>query len=232
MTTKSSVQIRRADPNKEPLKVNVFTSARTMNTQLCPMFPYLGDGDMVPAVTVFYGGPGRDNGTFTHTNTTDEIYIMFGIQGAPVRAGDVIVGAREHVVSSYLESPYDPDSLMTVVVVQRQAEHGVAQTEAVTYFCEKCQKPLLLRRFDARDEAPEGANPGYQMAFKTLLQSAKMAEDFNKDEAVRTCNKCGHLNPPFPLELWGWQNYRAGFSVQERSRARYLDDVAAAQRSQ
>jgi len=229
---KSSVPIGRADPEKEPLKVNVFTGARSMNTALCPMFPYVGDGDMLPAISAFYGGPGRGSGVFTHTNSVDEIYLMFGVQGAPARAGDLMVGAREHVVGSYLEKPEDPQSLMTVVIIQRQAERGVPQVEAVTYICAKCQSPLYVQRFDAKGEAPKDANPGYQLPFENLVKSARGALQFNQEEAVRTCKKCGHQNARFPIELWGWQNYAAGFTIQERSRRRYFDELATAEGAQ
>jgi hypothetical protein len=229
---KSSVPIGRADPGKEPLKLNVFTGARIMNTALCPMFPYLGDGDMVPAISAFYGGPGRDTGVFTHTNSVDEIYVMFGVQGAPVRAGDVMVGGREHVVGNYLQKPDDPDSLMTVVVIQRQAEKGVPQAEVVTFICSKCQDPLYVQRFAGKGEAPKDANPGYQLPFENLVNSARGTEEFNQKEGVRTCKKCGHQNARFPIELWGWQNYEIGFTIQERSRGRYFDEVATTEGAQ
>lgn len=227
MTTVSELDIPPPDPDKPPLKTNVFSLAGTCNSALSPLFPYLGDGDLVPAVTLFYGGPGRDSGVFTHTNSVDEVVMIFGVKGAPARAGDVIAGAREHVVRNTLDKPENVDSVITVVVVQRQSERGVPQAEVITHLCEKCQNPLLQHRFDAKGPPPGQTPPGHQPAFQTVFQSANSAEEFNANEKIRTCAKCGHVARRFPVENWGWKNYRDGLEVTERSRDRYLSDVAA-----
>jgi hypothetical protein len=227
MTTVSDLNIPPPNPDKPPLKTNVFSLAGTCNSALTPLFPYLLDGDLVPAVTLFYGGPGRGGGVFTHTNSVDEVVICFGVRGAAARAGDVIAGAREHVVRNTLDQPENVDSVMTLVVVQRQSERGVPQSEVVTYLCEKCQTPLLKHHFDAKVPTPEQTPPGYQPAFQTICQSVNSAEEFNANETIRTCAKCGHVTPPFPIRNWGWQNYRDGLEVTERSRDCYLSDVAA-----
>lgn len=221
----ASVRIPPPDPNKEPLKNNVFRLARTANTQLCPLFPYVGDGDMVPAVTVLTGG--QDGGSFIHFNTVDEVVVLYGTNGAMGHAGDVFIGGREHVVTDrvFAENT-DPNALMSLVVTQRQSEHGVPQNESLTFLCEKCQNPLLVTRFEAKGAKPSDARPGFENAFETIGQSSNFANTFNASESARTCEKCRHVNAAFPLPRWGWDNYREAVDKAERSRDYYFSALA------
>jgi len=66
--------------------------------------------------------------------------------------------------------------------------------------------------------------------FVTIWGSNKAAVDYNSDESVRTCPKCGHINAPHPQQKWGWQRYvdqvRAAESAKQSLRS------AAAQSTQ
>jgi hypothetical protein len=42
----------------------------------------------------------------------------------------------------------------------------------------------------------------------TISQDAWIVERINVDDALRTCRKCGHVNPKFPMSYWGWADYR------------------------
>src|SRR5580658_848549 len=69
--------------HKEPMKVNVFEMARRGNTQLLPLFPYVGPGDIVPCSSAFKNdGSGQHRiGYFVHTNCVDEVAVVMGGEG-------------------------------------------------------------------------------------------------------------------------------------------------------
>jgi hypothetical protein len=192
---------------------------RTANTALAPMFPYAGDGDLVPAATVFWGGPNRETGVFTHSNSVDEVAICFASEKSRMRAGFVHVGARTHLVGGFFEDSTDPDILMVIVVTQRQAEGGQPQTEALTFMCEKCQAPLLRHEFSAKSDRADDGSEGFHPWLETLTEGALCLEPFNADPANRVCKACGHQNPPFPVSVWGWDAYQKNTGAVERARA-------------
>lgn len=226
--SESTLSIAPPDPGKPPLRVNAFNHAQKANTALCPLFPYLGDGDMVPATTLMYGGKGRESGVFNHFNTVDETFLIFGSEGAVARTGDAFAGGQEHIVRSGFEDPENPDSLILAVVTQRQADPGERQHEFVSYQCEKCQNVLMMHAFEAQEEPREDAPPGYVPPFLTVTEPVAAWDAFNADETRRTCGKCGHLNPKFPIDVWGWRNYRNMQSAAERARSIYFKSVHAA----
>jgi hypothetical protein len=68
----------------------------------------------------------------------------------------------------------------------------------------KCHEHLFVHEFtDRPTEDHEDRFP----AFPTLNESVEPVERFNADESLRTCNSCGHVNPPFPMHLWGWDKW-------------------------
>ena len=219
------------NPDKPPLQANVFHALRTANTALVPMFPYVGDGDLVPGATIMWGGPNKQMSAFNHTNTVDEVAICFAANKSRLRAGFVHVGSRTHIVGNFFEDDTDPENLTAIVVTQRQAEAGVPQEESLTFFCKECQTPLMHHRFSSKNDADADSGiPGYQPPLETLTEGAICLYPYNEDEATRTCPKCSTVNDPFPLSNWGWDYYQKNFVAAEASRrqllARTADPVA------
>lgn len=221
-------QIDAPNPGKPPLKVNAFNQLRISNTSLMPLFPYVSAGDIVPCATIFWGGENRDTSVFNHENSVDEVAITLAAAKSRLRAGFVHVGARKHLVGRYFEDPTDTEIMMAIVVTQRQAEEGIEQRETLTFICENCQEPLLTHSFNSKEDMKyagadasgrKAALPGFTPPLETLTEGAIVIEPFNKDEKARTCPKCGTVNPPFPLHVWGWGSYYHNAVACERGRA-------------
>jgi hypothetical protein len=211
------------DPARPPMISNVFHAVRSANTKLMPMFPYTEAGCLVPGASVFSGGKGSGIGVFTHTNSVDEVAITFASVGSGIRTGDVFVGAREHMVGGFFHEEEADQNLMVIVVVQRQAEAGVAQHESLSFICGQCQAPLSRVEYPARTDHGGGDAAA---ALETLTDGAIWAREFNASEDLRTCKKCGHVNPPFPLGVWGWEEYRRNYETAEKARELYLSQAA------
>jgi hypothetical protein len=43
---------------------------------------------------------------------------------------------------------------------------------------------------------------------------------------LRSCKSCGHLNPPFPHEPWGWEDYRLRTQWAVKARKTMIDGAA------
>lgn len=216
--------------NRPPLKVNVYEALQDANAQLAPMFPYLDAESMVPAVSVFQGGPNVSFGQFFHFNTVDEVAIGFGGEGGLQQSGQAMALARLHGVNSFLKDPKDPNSYITVVVVQRQSAIDRDQNEAMIFRCEKCHEVLLRFEYDATppEEPSAGSEADRYPAFVTQQGSFAATEAFNASESQRTCGKCGRVNPPFPLEAWGWGSWVRQNRLVNRAR-RNLQHTAVEQ---
>lgn len=197
--------------DKPPMKVNIYRFSQTMNSQLTPMFPYLGEGAIVPTGAVMRGAPGMNMGYFLHFNSVDEIFMCFGSSGGGrYRPGQVTVGARTHGVGG----PHDdPQQYSVMVITQRQAVAS-AQTESIGFVCAKCQEPLFVHEF-----AVEHATGSTQHSPLATIEGAlDAALRFNGDAHLRACAKCGHVNDPFPYALWGWDRYMSNTWVAQKSR--------------
>ena len=48
--------------------------------------------------------------------------------------------------------------------------------------------------------------------------------EYNEDASKRTCEACGHVHEPFPIESWGWHRY-AETSAYMRMAKQALQDV-------
>lgn len=223
-TIVGSREISPPDPDKPPLQVNVFHALRSANTALMPLFPYVGDGDLVPGASIMWGGENRDGKAFNHENSVDEVAICFAAEKSRLRAGFVHVGSRTHVVGNFFEDTSDPEILTAIVVTQRQAEKGVPQSETLTFFCTDCQTPLMTHTFSSKNDGAgeEAQAPGFHPALETLTEGAICLEPFNADEQERTCPKCGKHNDPFPVSVWGWDYYTKNFDAAERARRQLL----------
>ena len=186
------------------MKTNVFNLARSSNGTLQLMFPYIDAGSIVPTVNLLWGRPDGAYGTFMHYNTEDEVFIAFGAQGTKMRAvtGIVRVGNKTHPVGGNMEDENNPESVVLSTVTVRQPE-GREQSEAVWFLCEKCKKEVLRHEFTAVPPKP-GEDIGPYPVIATTSESEIAAAKFNASEESRTCSACGHVNPRFPVERWGW----------------------------
>lgn len=185
------------EQQKVPMKVNALKLVQGLNSQLLPLFPYMGPGSIVPCCAAFESdGSGTPIGYFLHENTVDEVAVTVASNGQ-VRTGDVHVGPKLHGVGGMGKDPF----YALMVITQRQLEEG-EQTEAVGFQCEKCATMLHRHEFD---EAAGG--DGALAGLPTIFGSEAAALGYNASEEVRTCSQCGHVNPPFPLYIWGWSNY-------------------------
>ncbi|MDP4511793.1 cupin domain-containing protein [Nonomuraea turcica] len=199
--------------DKEVLKINVFERGMSLNTQLAPMFPYVGPGDLVPTACLLRGRPGEEYGQFWHENSQEEVTYAFGSNLAMLPAGSLVVAPKIHGVNSFLKEPHNPDAFLFLVIVQRQSDADANpedQYEAIHLRCEECQEMLLRHVFSADPTRPQdhgGHEDDRYPAFATVHGAVVAAEKFNNDEELRTCGKCGHLNAPFPAATWGWHHY-------------------------
>jgi hypothetical protein len=169
--------------DKHPLKVNVFERMQSGNAQLLPLFPYMDAGSMVPAGALLRGGTGVDYGQFFHTNTVDEVIIVFGARGAFLQAGQVYVGARTHSVTSHLKDQSDPEGLLVLVITQRQSPNA-SQEEAITFRCQACNEVLLRHDYTA----------------PTVPLTGRPA-----DNHIPTCTRCGWQHPEVDLDALRWE---------------------------
>jgi len=195
--------------DKIPLKVNIYDFARTATTALNPMFPYFAPGCIVPCIALQDPGHRGAMGYFVHYNTVQEVNLCVGSSGSFRISGGVSVGPTTHPVGDKPGQPSNPDMFYLGVITQRQSV-GAPQKEAMIFLCEKCEKEVLRRDYDA-DAFPDrldGPADAQLIGLPTISQSSAAAEAFNQSEASRTCPHCGHLNTPFPTAYWGWDHYR------------------------
>ncbi len=194
--------------DKEPLRTNVYRFIQTSVTALAPLFPYFDEGSIVPCSATFRGAPGRRFGRFQHFNTVDEVVIMFGAQGGRGVPGLVAIGPKLHLVGGMLENPEDPNLLGIAVITQRQSI-GEAQREEYRFICDQCDRRLFVHKVDATPpkRGKQIGSVGSHPPFLTIVETYEAARRFNEDEQARKCVHCGHMNPRFPIESWGWDAY-------------------------
>jgi hypothetical protein len=214
-TGSAKLEMAPPDPDRLPMRNNVFSATMGSNIQLIPMFPtYLGAGCMFPGVSAFRGGAGRVYGTFEHINTCDEVVTCFGSNGGRMMPGQVRAGPKKHLVGAPITEPENPEQFYIVVVVQRHADPGEEQREGIRFVCSKCQAELVNHGFDAHSHPePNWMPPGYELHSETTIGSATAVDRLNRDVASRTCPNCGTEHPEFQAELWGWRHYRERVGV-------------------
>jgi hypothetical protein len=201
--------------DKEVVKVNAYQVAMTVNSQLVPVFPYAGPGDLAACITTLRGRPGREYGQFFHENSQEEVAYTFGANLAMIPTGYLIVAPKLHGVNSFLKEPHNPEAFLHQVIVQRQTEVDASpeeQREGIHIRCPECQEYLLKHVFSADPTRPDehgGRASDRYPAFATVYQAVMATNRFNSDENLRTCGKCGHVSEPFPSETWGWFHYVA-----------------------
>jgi len=194
------------DPERAPLKANVYEFARQANSQLAPIFPVLGRGAHVPAITVFRGGTGIDLGQFFHRNTVEEIIICFGARNSLAGPGSLFMDGKMHGVAIPI-APDDPDAYLVGIVTQRQLDSG-EQNESVVFRCRECNAKVFQHDYDATPgAATEDDRTDWMPMLPTLRGSVEAVALYNRDESLRTCPKCSTVNPCFPVDAWGWTNW-------------------------
>jgi 3-hydroxyanthranilate 3,4-dioxygenase len=195
--------------DKIPLKVNIYDFARTATTALNPMFPYFAPGCIVPCIALQDPGHRGAMGYFVHYNTVQEVNLCVGSSGSFRVSGGVSVGPTTHPVGDKPGQPSNPGMFYLGVITQRQSVDA-PQKEAMIFLCEKCEKEVLRRDYDA-DSFPDqldGPADSQLIGLPTISQSSAAAGAFNESETSRTCSHCGHVNAPFPTAYWGWDHYR------------------------
>lgn len=208
MTHSEELPLPQPKPDKEALKANVFEKACSGNTQLLPLFPYIGPGDIVPCSAAFESdGTSHKIGYFIHFNTVDEVAVNYGA-GGTMRTGDTWVGTRTHGVGGDPGQPF----FAVMTITQRNLEHG-EQVEAHAFQCEKCNKELARHEWNVNAMLEKHAP-----MLPTTVGSLESALAWNESDERRHCKHCGHQNPPFPLAIWGWAQYVRLGRIAARSR--------------
>lgn len=203
-------------PDRPPLRTSVFEFMQFSNTTLAPLFPaYIERGAIVPAGTLFIGGPDAEYGHFFHDNTEEEVGLVIADHGAVKGTGTIMVAPQLHGVNCFLKDPEDPESFLMIVITSRQRDAD-AQSERVFFRC-GCNQVLFEYGYDATPD--DTFSPSPVKLFKTMRESAAAAEAFNADVAARTCSRCGKVHDPFPVERWGWSQHAS----QHRTIARAHD---------
>jgi 3-hydroxyanthranilate 3,4-dioxygenase len=211
--------------DKPPLKVNVYEFARMATTALSPMFPCFAPGCIVPCVALQNPGERGPMGYFVHYNTVQEVVLSFGTRGSFLVPGGVYVGTYTHGVGQKPGQAGDNPNMMNVsVITQRQAVDG-PQREAVMFMCEKCGEEVLRCDYGAHEfpDLLDGDVEPWMIGLPTISQSARAAAKFNESEPTRTCGKCGHVNARFPVDYWGWTEYRRRTRVVVEARRIMVD---------
>jgi hypothetical protein len=209
---------RIAAPDREPLKVNVFEFMRSTGGKLLPLFPYLDAGSMVPAAALAWGREGGRYGSFIHTNSQDEVVIVFASDGTPGRSGTGMAraGNKTHPVGPFFDDPDNTERFGLFTITQRQPETGAAK-ESVWLLCEECKKEMARITFEVTParRGMQDDELGPNAPFETIPRSAEVFQSFN---ANLTCPNCGHVNPPFPEERWRIVDYTEQTAVVRRAR--------------
>ena len=224
-TSASSHRIPPPQSDKLPLKQNVFEFMRLGNSTLLPLFPYVDQGSILPAGTIFRGTSDTYYGSFEHFNDVDEVFIVFAAKGARFRSGTVRVGPRQHFVGSPFMGKDASEAMALVVVTQRQSV-GKEQLEQLVFRCTECRAEILKYGFDSTPPArgTQVDTLGPHAPFTTLVESVKAYEAYNQN---RVCPECGHENERFPTELWGNDDYVDQSWLMRQAREQLTRDASA-----
>ena len=241
MTTDTSTgsapqQTRRIPPpasDREPLKNNIFSVMTGANCQLIPLFPYHDAGTIVPCGAILASDPEDSEwGHFFHYNTVEEVALCFGSDGGLVQTGQVFVTQQLHGVNSFLRDPSNPGGYLLMTITQHQSEEG-DQSEAILYRCRECHHELYRLDYNSTPKGAQGYDPSQWGGsdddevpmFATIWGGTTSADVYN-DESVRTCPKCGFVNPAHPQDKWGWQRYVSQVRVADTAKRKLLSVAA------
>ncbi|MFJ6895131.1 hypothetical protein [Streptomyces hokutonensis] len=197
------------DPDREPLKANVYERMSKAAAQLTPLFPYDHAGAIVPCGNVLVGGPESEYGHFFHWNAVNEVVVTYGSNESLLGSGQIMATQHLHGVNSFLRDEKNPEAFAVIVVTQHQSEEG-DQSEALIARCKNCKAELVRHDYDATPfplpgyDVKRHGEPGDPVRqFATTLGSTEFAALRNTQKG-RTCQACGHVNTPFPEAGWGW----------------------------
>ena len=196
------------DPSREPLKINVFERMSAAANQLMPLFPYDDAGSIVPCGAVLWGGPDNEYGHFFHGNSVAEVAVVYGSNQSLLSSGQIFATQPLHGVNSFLRDEKDPEAFAVMTITQHQSETG-SQSETLMARCQNCKAELARIDYDATPHGAEGHDPArFGSADDRVRQFATTAGSWEfadlRNGEGRTCKECGHLNPVFPVEQWGW----------------------------
>jgi hypothetical protein len=199
---------------RAPLRVNAFEALKDSCSPLLPLFPYVGPDAIVPTIAAHAPSADYMVGRFWHQNSVTEIVTCIGSSGpGGMPPGTVRVNGSTHPVGQADDEPVRQGA--TVITITQR--HGSSeQHETFVLRCSKCKHQLLGYEYSFTPENPVGDE---LETLTTVVECSRGAELFNEDEALRTCDKCGHVNDPFPLVTWGWQRYRSNVEAAESARA-------------
>jgi len=202
-------------PHKRPMKVNLFEMVtRSVGAlQLVPVFPYVDDGSIVPCLSITKGGSELKPFQFFHANVVAESILVLAEQGATMKTAQIMKTTPVHGVNTFLKNPKDPESFYVVLVTIRMLFEP-EQQEGYVARCAKCNTIVYRKDFDVKKGPPRKHYP----EFYALRYYAEFFEEFNADEAKRTCPQCGLVQELFPLEQMGWRRYADNVEVANRGR--------------
>ncbi len=207
---------------KQVIKVDVFeTAIRTVGVlQLVPLFPYVGDGDVVPCLSPTAGRPDVEPYQLFHTNEADETMLCLAAQGATVPTGVIMKLAQKHGVNSFLRDPRDPENFNVVIVTIRM-KAGENLQEGISFSCPNCHETIFRRDFNVKS----GPKRKHYAEFYALRHYTEAVKEYNADDANQKCASCGEVAPKYPLHLMGWWQYAENIEIADRGRDE-LESVA------
>ncbi len=209
-------------PNKRVLKVDLFEEAvhRLGLLDLVPVFPYFGNGDLVPCLSVCIGDPDLKQFQFFHANSVSESLLCLAGDDS-MKPGQLMTLAQTHGVNTFLKNPHDPDSFNVMIVTIRMNKEPV-QDEGILIRCPKCNALVFERHVNVKD----GPVRAFYPEFHGHAKYADVIDEFNSSEQNRTCSECGHLQERFPVEQMGWGVYRKNIVAANRGREIFESYVA------
>jgi phage FluMu protein Com len=200
-------------PGKAPVKKNLFeeVSHATGTLELVPVFPYLDNGAIVPCLSVSMGGASAQRFQFFHDNVTPEVLLCLAEKQGALKAGQMMVLPNLHGVNNFLKDLQDESAYLVVLITVRMNQQN-EQREGFLIRCEQCNE-LLYQRYQNIKQGPERP---YYPEFHALAFYADAVDAFNASD--RTCPKCKHVQPPFPVEQMGWRRYAMQVRVANQAR--------------
>jgi hypothetical protein len=214
--SKTSHVPRTAIANRQPIKVDLFELViRNLGLmQLAPVFPYLHDGAIVPCMTNTTGVKDMTPWHFFHDNEVKETLVCMAENGGAMKTGQIMVLGDCHGVGPFLREPQDPASYYVALITVRMCS-GPTQMEGIIMRCPKCSDVIYERHFNVK----EGPERKYYPEFHALRYYAECWEEFNRDEQLRTCAKCGTVRPPeAESSNFGHLQYARNVAIANRGR--------------
>ena len=211
--------------SKKPLRTNVFESMMNHQgmQQQKELFPYFGNGDLVPAAAFSYSLPEMPRFHFFHYNDQQEIVLCLAAEGGSLKTGQLYVQNTTHGVTTFLKNPNAPEmeAYQVCIIVIRMKDKG-PQNEAKMFRCSSCNEVVF--RYDR--DVLTGPPHKYYRELPNVRLYADAVDAFN--ESDRTCPKCGKVQDKFPQDIAGWRRYAQYATLANRAREEIEIAAAAA----